>query len=450
MKDLTNGNEGKLIFYFALPMLIGNIFQQLYNTVDSIIVGQTLGDNALAAVGASFPVIFLLISLIFGVTMGSTILISQFYGAKDFEKLKRTIDTTYIFLFFGSIGITLVGLVISGPILSLLNTPSEIMVEAKAYLNIIFIGIIAMFGYNTVSAILRGLGDSKTPMYFLIMSTIINIILDIVFILVFKMGVAGAAWATVVAQGFSFVFGLYYLNKNHDVLKFDIKTMKFDKILFIKSIKIGVPTGVQQMLFSLGMMAIQSILNPFGSTTIAAFAAGSRINSFGTMPIMNFGAAISSFVGQNLGAGREDRVKKGYHATLKMSVAVSLVITIAMYIFGEGFISLFTQNPEVIKIGIEYLKIVSIFYFLVSIMFVTTGVLRGAGDTMVPMFISILSLWLIRVPIAKLLSVKIGQSGIWWSVGIAWTAGFVLTMVYYATGKWKEKIAINRRVRFEE
>ena len=243
MKDLTQGNEGKLIFYFALPMLIGNIFQQLYNTVDSIIVGNTLGKEALAAVGASFPIIFLLVSLIMGIAMGSTILIAQFFGAGKLDEVKKTIDTTYIFIFFSALAATIIGFATSGPILKLLRTPDEVFPMAKTYLDIIFAGIIVMFGFNSISAILRGLGDSKTPLYFLIISTLVNIGLDLLFIKVFNWGVAGAAWATVIAQGVSFLLGAIYLHKTHEFFSFNFNKMAFERQLFITSIKIGLPGG---------------------------------------------------------------------------------------------------------------------------------------------------------------------------------------------------------------
>ena len=264
MKDLTKGNEARNILFFALPMLIGNVFQQLYNTVDGIIVGQKLGTQAQAAVGASFPIIFLLVSLLIGVTMGSTILIAQYFGAKDMEKVKITIDTAYIFLFIASTCITIFGIVFSEKLLTMLKVPSDVMPDAKIYLNIMFGGIIAMFGYNSISAVLRGLGDSKTPMIFLIISTFINIGLDLLFILVFNWGIAGAAWATVIAQGVSFIIGIYYLNRTHEVFKLNVLEMRFDKKIFALSLKIGLPTGVQQMLFSLGLMALQGIVNSFG------------------------------------------------------------------------------------------------------------------------------------------------------------------------------------------
>lgn len=442
MKDLTKGNEAKLILVFALPMLIGNIFQQLYNTVDGLIVGNTLGKEAMGAVMLSFPIMFLLLSLVMGITMGSTILLSQYYGAKDMDKVKKTIDTAYIFMFFASIIVTIGGLLLSGPILTLIKTPADIMPQAKAYLDVIFAGMIFMFGYNSISAILRGLGDSKTPLYFIIISTVINIILDYVFILAFHWGVAGAAWATVIAQGISFIFGIYHLNRTHEVLKFNIKSMKFDKEIFKMSVKLGIPSGIQQMLFSFGMMALQTIVNGYGTDAVSAFGAASRIDSFATMPIMNFGAAISTFVGQNIGANKLDRVRKGYRYTQIISASTAIVLGLLITVFGRYMMSWFNQDSSVIDVGASYLRIVGPFYFVISMMFITNSVLRGAGDAIFPMISSILSLWLIRIPIAYALSRKLGTDGIWWAIPAAWSFGFIITSVYYRSEKWKKKAVV--------
>lgn len=442
MKDLTKGNEAKLILVFALPMLIGNIFQQLYNTVDGLIVGNTLGKEAMGAVMLSFPIMFLLLSLVMGITMGSTILLSQYYGAKDMDKVKRTIDTAYIFMFFASIIVTIGGLLLSGPILTLIKTPVDIMPQAKAYLDVIFMGMIFMFGYNSISAILRGLGDSKTPLYFIIISTVINIILDYVFILAFHWGVAGAAWATVIAQGISFIFGIYHLNRTHEVLKFNIKSMKFDREIFKMSVKLGIPSGIQQMLFSFGMMALQTIVNGYGTDAVSAFGAASRIDSFATMPIMNFGAAISTFVGQNIGANKLDRVRKGYRCTQIISASTAIVLGLLITVFGKHMMGWFNQDSSVIDVGASYLRIVGPFYFVISMMFITNSVLRGAGDAIFPMISSILSLWLIRIPIAYVLSRKLGTDGIWWAIPAAWSFGFIITSVYYRSEKWKKKAVV--------
>jgi putative MATE family efflux protein len=439
MKDMTKGSEAKLIFYFALPMLVGNVFQQLYNTVDSIIVGKFLGKEALAAVGTSFPIIFLLVSLIMGVTMGSTILISQYFGAKDMNKVKKTIDTAYITLFFASIFITILGLIISGPILKFINVPEEVFSQSKEYLNITFIGLIGMFGYNSVSAILRGLGDSKTPVYFLIISSIINIFLDLLFILQFNMGVGGAAWATIISQGISFILAVIYLNKHHKVFKISIKNLEFDKNILKQSIQIGLPSGVQQMVFSFGMMMLQGLINGFGGNTMAAFAAASKIDSFASMPIMNFGAAISTFVGQNIGANKPERVKKGLNTTLIMSTIMSMGISATLVLLGKPLVGIFTNEPQVIVEGANYINIVAPFYFVVGGMFIINGVHRGAGEAIFPMIISILSLWLIRIPAAYFLSSVLGSNGIWWSIPAGWTFGAIVTVIYYRSGRWKNK-----------
>lgn len=445
MKDMTKGSSAKQIFLFTLPMLLGNILQQLYNTVDSIIVGRYVGEEALAATGASFSVIFLLVSMIIGITMGATIIISQFFGAKQMDKVKTTIDTTMIALFLGSIVASVVGYISSDFILKLLNTPAEVMPLASEYLKITFIGLIAMFGYNTVSAILRGLGDTMTPLYFLIISTILNIILDLFFVIGLDLGVAGAAWATAIAQGVSFVIAAIYLNKTSDVFNIKPSQMEFDKDILKKSLMIGLPTGVQQTLVSVAMMFIQSIINPFGTATMAAYTAGMRLDSIGRMPIMNFSTAISSFVGQNLGAGKEERIKEGFKATLAMSIGFSIFISIMAFLFGKDMIGLFNENPEVIQIGYDYLRLTSAFYIFMSIMFVTSGVVRGAGDTFVPMIISVISLWIIRVPFATIMSGVIGTNGIWLAFPAGWAMGAVLTYIYYKTGKWKNKGVIGKR-----
>jgi putative MATE family efflux protein len=442
MKDLTKGNEASLIFYFTLPMLIGNVFQQFYNLTDSIIVGQALGKQALAAVGASFPILFLLVALILGLTMGNSILISQYFGAKDIRRVKRAIDTGYILLIIASVVVTTVGLLFSESILRALHTPEEIIPNAKIFLNITFAGVIFLFGYNSISAIFRGLGDSKTPLYFLMVSTVLNALLVLLFVLVLHWGIAGSAYATIIAQGLSFTFGVMYLNRTHKVFQFSLRKMEFDKEIFIKSLKIGLPSGVQQMLVAGGMMALSRIVNQFGTDAVAAFTAAGRIDSFAVMPAMNLSLGISSFVGQNLGAKKLERVKKGYQATLLMGAVVSIVTTAVVLLFGRHMVSIFTKDASVINIGASYLMIVGSFYILFSTMFITTGVLRGAGDTFIPMLFTLCSLWLIRVPLSALLSKTLGTDGIWWGIPVAWCVGLLLAQTYYFTGRWKKKVAV--------
>jgi putative MATE family efflux protein len=446
MKDLTRGNELKVIFFFSLPMLIGNVFQQLYNTVDSIVVGNFIGKGALAAVGASFPIIFLLVALVMGITMGSTIIIAQYYGARDMEKVKKAIHTTYIYSFWAGLAGSIIGFVLSRPLLLLLKTPEDIMPQAVIYLHIIFVGMLFSFGYNMISAILRGLGDSKTPLFFLIIATLVNIVLDLLFVVVFHWGVAGAAWATIIAQGVSFFGGMIYLNRKHELFAFKLSDIRFDPEIFKLSIRIGFPSGIQQMLVAAGNMALLRIVNIFGTDTVAAYTAATRIDTFASMPAMNLSQALSTFVGQNLGANKPERVKKGYKTSLFMASAISLTTTLIVVLFGESIMRLFTADLQVIHVGTRYLLIVGSFYIIFSSMFVTNGVLRGAGDTIIPMFVSLLSLWLIRVPVAALLSSRLGSDGIWWSIPVGWSFGFLLALANYLSGRWKRKAVVGNPV----
>ncbi len=444
MKDFTTGNVARHIFNFTLPMLCGNVFQQLYNIVDSIIVGKVLGKEALASVGASFPIIFTLVALLIGIGSGFSIVISQFYGAKDIDRVKRAIDTMYIFLFIAGFVISILGIYFSEDLFILLQLPTELIPAAKTYLNIYMAGMILFFGFNGTSSVLRGLGDSKTPLYFLILASVLNIAFDLLFVMVFNWGIAGAAWATVLAQGLSFISALVYLNNTHKIMKFSFTKLRFDAELFKKSLKIGLPSGLQQTFVAAGMMALLGIVNTFGTDVIAAYTAAGRIDSLAIMPAMNFSQAVSAFVGQNLGANKIDRVRKGFKATFIMSNIFCLAMTLLIVIFGGFFMRMFTADPKVIEIGQDYLIIVSSFYLVFSSMFTIHGVLRGAGDTLIPMFITLFSLWIIRIPAAYILSDRIGHDGIWWSIPMGWIIGMTFSYVYYRTGKWKTKAVTNQ------
>jgi putative MATE family efflux protein len=442
VKDLTTGKEGIQIFQFALPMLLGNIFQQLYNIIDSVIVGNFIGKEALAAVGASFPVIFTLISLIIGIASGTTIVIAQYFGAKNIINVKKAINTLYIFLLYASIFVTIAGIFLSEYIFNILQLPEEILPQAKSYLNVYLLGTLAFFGFNGTSAILRGLGDSKTPLYFLIISTIFNILFDLLFVLVFKWGIVGVAVATIISQGGAFVTAIFYLNRYHKIIRFSLKELKFDKEIFRKSFRIGLPTGFQHTFVALGMMALIGIVNTFGTNVIAAYTVAGRIDSIAALPAMNFSAALATFVGQNLGANKPYRVTNGFKATLLMSSSISVMVTIIVIFFASFLMNLFTPDPEVIRIGREYLVIVSSFYLVFTALFTTNGVLRGAGDTLIPMFITLFSLWLVRIPLSWYLSQKIGETGIWWAVPIGWLLGMFVSYLYYLSGRWKTKTVV--------
>lgn len=442
MRDLTEGKEGKLILNFALPMLAGNVFQQMYNVVDSIIIGKVLGKEALAAVGANFPLIFALISFVVGIAIGSTVIISQYFGAKQMDWVKRTIDTLYIFMFFATIIITTVGILTSKYIFQLISLPDDVIPLAVDYFTVYATGFIFFFGFQGTSAILRGLGDSKTPLYFLIISTLTNIGLDLFFVIGLGWGVKGVALATVIAQAGAFFTIVWYLNRYHSFLDFSPLKMRFDKEIFKKSLKIGLPTGFQQTFVSLGFLALYRIVNMFGTPTIAAYTIAMRIDMFAAMPAMNFSAALSTFVGQNIGANKFERIGRGLNSTLGMTSIISVTVTILAMFFAEPLMYLFTNDAEVVAVGKQYIYVVSGFYIVFSTMFIINGVLRGAGDTFFPMIITILSLWVIRIPASYFLSLKIGTLGIWWGIPVAWVFGVIASYVYYKTGRWKSKAVV--------
>ena len=447
MKDLTKGDETRQLITFALPMLLGNIFQQFYNMVDSFVVGRFLGTTALAAVGVSFPIIFFMLALIMGVAMGSSVLISQYFGAKDPESLRKVISTSYIFLFIAGTIMTVIGVLSTPLILRLLAVPESIMPEASAYLRIIFAGMLATFGYNGVAAMLRGLGDSKTPLYLLIVSTLINVVLDLVFVVVFHWGVAGAAWATIIAQGVSFIGALIVLDTRNPYVRLDGRNLKWDKAIFAQILRIGLPTGLQQTLVSMGMMVLTRIVNGFGPIAMAAYTAAVRIDSIASMPAMNLSQAVTTFTGQNMGAGKTERVRRGHLSAIAVSTAISLAMTLCVVLFGRQLMGIFTVDPAVIAIGAEYLLIVGLFYTIFGIMFINNGVMRGAGDVFIPMISTLLALWVVRVPAALVFTriFHMGTNGIWWSIPAGWSVGFVFTSLYYRSGRWKTKTVIGRK-----
>jgi putative MATE family efflux protein len=463
MRDLTNGHVGGNILRFTLPMLAGNIFQQTYHFVDSIIVGRFLGKEALAAVGASTPIIFALVSFVIGIAAGGNIVVAQYFGAKDYVRVRRTIDTLYIFIFFASVLITALGISLSEPIFHLMKLPEEVVPQAKAYLNTFLLGTVLLFGFNGISAILRGLGDSVTPLIFLIVSSVLNIILVFVFVKYLKMGISGAAFATVISQGVVFIAAILYLNKTHTLVKLRLKELIFDWEIFWRSVKIGVPSGLQQTFVAFGMIALMRIVSNFGTNVIAAYSVAGRIESLAILPAMNFGQALSTFVGQNIGAKKLARVRTGLISTLGLSSVVSITISIIILLFRHSLMSLFTTDQSVIASGSDYLLIAGSCYIIFSIMFSFSGVMRGAGDTLIPMFITLFSLWIIRIPIAALLSGRLfstlqhwgmdmnmhpvlsgslKEHGIWWSIPIGWLIGAIFSFFYYRTGNWKKKSVV--------
>lgn len=444
MKDFTEGNVSKQILNFSIPMLIGNVFQSLYSIIDSVIVGRYLGTKALAAVGASYPIIYFIIALVIGIGGGGSIVVAQYFGAKKYDKVKQAADTINLFLFGAGFVVAVSGIFLSRPILQLIQLPAELLDDASLFLKIYLSGMMLFFGFNGAMSILRGVGDSKTPLYFLILSTILNIVLDILFIGSFGWGIAGAAWATVIAQGVAFILVMVYLNKYHKILGYNFRRITFNREIFRQCLRIGLPSGIQQTFVALGMTALMGIVNTFGTSVIAAYSTASRIDSLAMMPAMNFSMALSTFVGQNIVMQKMDRIRMGLMATIKMSLVVTVALTAVIILFGSNMMRMFTSNEEVISIGVEYLVVVALFYWSFNLMFVINGLLRGAGATLIPMVTTLVSLWAVRVPSAYGLSKVLGVTGIWWSIPIGWGVGMVGAYLYYRTGKWKNKTVFSR------
>ena len=437
--DLTEGKVWKVIVRFALPLLVGNLLQQFYNITDSIIVGQFLGKEALAAVSASFFIYYFIISLVIGVGSGTTVVISQLFGAKQYQKVQLAFSSFFIFMLVGGIILSIAGIIFAEPVFRLTNTPEEVIPQAVAYFRIYIGGTFLFVTFNSIISILRGVGESVRPMLFILITTVLNIAFDLLFILVFKWGIEGAARATVVSQGIGMCIALAYVNNTHPLLSIKKQDMLFDWKLFKESLKIGLPTSVQQCAIALGLIALLGIVNSFGTNTLTAYGAAGKIDTIITQAILTLSGALAAFCGQNIGAGRLDRVKKGVQFTMYTNIALGLLTFAAVYLFGNETMRIFTKDIDVVAIGKEYLLIIGGFFIVHGALNVYNGALRGAGDTLFPMITSLVCLWLIRIPLAYYLSSWLGRNGIWWAIGISITIGLIVTFVYYKIGFWKRR-----------
>ena len=433
MIDMTKGKPNKLILRFALPMILGNIFQQVYNLVDTIVVGRFVGSEALAAVGSSFAIIVFITSIIIGLAMGAGILFAQFYGAKEFDKFKKATITSFIFIGFITIALMVVSIIGIDIILNLFNMPIELINDSRDYLLIILYGLIFTFIYNLATSLLRAIGDSKRPLYFLIIASIINVVLDLVFVINFGLGVKGVAIATIIAQGVSALLSSIYVFKNLNFIKFSLKDMKVEKEIFGVVAKYSVLTSIQQSIMNFGILIVQGLVNTFGVTVMAAFAAGVKIDSIAYMPVQDFGNAFSTYVAQNKGAGMIGRIEEGVKSAIKTIIVFCIVISSMILIFSEKIMLLFVNKSEteVIALGVEYISVVAIFYVLIGFLFMFYGLYRGIGMLKMSIILTVVSLGT-RVILAYILSAtSLGASGIWWSIPIGWALADILGFITY-------------------
>lgn len=447
-KDMTQGPPWKRILEFSIPMLLGNIAQQLYNTADSVIVGIYVGDNALAAVGSASPILNLLLALFVGISTGAGIVISQAYGARDREGLSKNIGNCITLAGIATVAIMIIGPLITRPMLELLDTPDSIIGWCTSYLNIYFIGIIGFFFYNMLSGVLRGLGDSVSALGFLLLAAALNVVLDLVFVAGFDMGVPGVSLATVIAQAISAIFCFRKLMKMSDIFDLNKKTIKLDGKVAMRIIKIGVPSGITQAIMAMAGMVVQSLTNSMGEMVIAANVIIMRVDGFAMMPNFSFGQAMSVYTGQNVGARKFDRITKGVKHGAVIAVGCSAAITTILLTLNKYLFSIFTDTTALIDLAGRMMDIMAAGYIGVAVTQVLGGVMRGAGDTVTPMWISIISTIGLRVPTAYIMAFLTKSTehpnghpySLSASLLVSWVLGAIMSAIVFARGKWKKKM----------
>lgn len=440
--DLTEGSIPKQIIKYSVPMLIGYFLYTGYSIINTIWVGNLLNKEAVGATAVSFVVTYVLMSLTIGATTGTSILVSQYYGAKNTKMVQKVVNNSYIISIILSVALTIVSLVLSDSILKIMNTPEPIFVLASGYLKINLAGFIFVYIFFLVISILRGIGDTMSVMLFLSVSTIINAVLDPTLILGLgpfpKLGLNGAGYASIIAQGIAVILGLVYTKKKNPLLRFNFREIVLEKEIIISLIKISLPSMLQQTLVAIGVTIVTSIVNIFGENVTVAYGASIRVDSLVSMVAMALGAAATTLTGQNIGADKPQRVGEVFRWSMIISFIVGFGITVLTLAIPKTILSVFVQDPNVLDIGSYYLRIVGIGYALFIGTFISTGIINGLGKTIVPMVISILTLWIIRVPLANILSgTVLGYKGIWLAILVSNTAGYIISTLYYWI--WKKK-----------
>lgn len=436
-KNLTEGKISKKIILFAFPIFLGNLFQQLYNVVDTLVVGNVLGKESLAAVSSTGSLIFLITGFISGIFVGASVIISHYYGADDIKNLSTAVHTTIALGFIGGIIITIIGVGFSPLFLKLMKTPEDVYVDAVTYLKLYFSGGIAAVIYNACMGIFQAIGDSKRPLYYLMISTVTNVILDILFVAVYDFGIKGAAIATVISQLVSGTIAFYKLTRIDGFYRININQIKIDTNMLKRLLKMGLPTGVQNSVISLANVIVQSNINSFGSVAMAGSGSYSNLEGFSFLPITSFSVALTTFVAQNLGAKKYERAKKGARFGFTVGVSLAEIIGIFIWIFAPTLIGLFNSEPEVIKYGVMHARTTSLFYFLLATSHCLAGILRGAGKTDVPMFVMLISWCLIRISYITI-AVKLIPDirVIYWAYPLTWCICSIIFAIYYKKSNW--------------
>lgn len=447
-RDLTVGNTLSGIVMFAIPLLIGNLAQQLYNTVDAIVVGQYVGDAALGAVGLAGPVINLILVLFMGISSGATIVVAQFFGAKDRENLSKAVGTTIMLTIISGVVMSIVGALLARPLLVLLETPESMLDMASDYLIIIMVGLTGCGLYNILGGVMRGMGDSVSPLIYLLVACGLNIVLDLLFVVVLGMTTDGVAWATIIAQAISAVLCVRRLYRMKEVIDFNRSTLRISRTITSRVVRLGVPSGITQMIFSLSSILVQSLTNSLGSSIVTANTMVMRIDGFAMMPNFTFGIAATTFAGQNIGARKLDRLFKGSKELTLLALGTAVVMVSGILLLGKNLLYIFTQTPEIIALGENMLHTLALGYIVFAASQVLQGVMRGAGETAIPMWISIICTVIIRMPLAYVWA-YLSRSPqypngdplcLYGSLLVCWLCGCGLSVYFYFRGKWRKNL----------
>ncbi len=446
---MTQGAQWRHILLFALPIMAGNLLQQLYNVADSIIVGNFVGQTALSAVGTCAPMTILFIAFAIGMSNGSAVIVAQYFGAQRREELRKAVSTALFLLVGLGLAISIIAITFARPLLAaVMGVPEPALSLAVVYYRLYSVGLVFQFAYNISAAILRAIGDSKATLYFLLVSAVTNVLLDLLFVGVFEWGVAGAAVATVIAQALSAVVSVSYMFKKHEILRLNRAELRFHKEMGFLALKLGIPASLQQCVVSFGHIAIQRVINSFGEGLMAAATVEIRLQQFITVPAIAFQAGMSTFTGQNVGAKKVERVPGGYHATLGMSAGICLVLSALAWIFAEPLVILFGVESAYIALAVEYVRFAACCYVLFALYQTTAGLLSGAGDVLVIALLTLGSLGVrtIAVYIMAYLT-PIGQEAAWISMPISWGLALIISVLRYKFGPWKQKSVVKNGVK---
>ena len=466
--DMTTGNPMRLLIMFALPMMLSSLFQQFYNIVDMLVVGNNIGSSALAAISTSTPVANLFLAAAMGISVGGAVVISQYFGARQIGNAKTTINTLLTFSVAAGIILMIVGILLSRPVLHLMNCPEEILPSAETYLRIYFLGTVFLFLYNALNSSYNALGNSMTPLYFLIFSSLLNVALDLLFVITFQWGVAGAAAATAISQAAAATLSFFNMRRKLEQLKvpdeipvdprtgepLDGPVKLFDPDVLRTTMKIALPNAVQQIVISFSLVIIQSAINVFGPAVMAGISAAARVDSLATMPLMTLGNSFGTYAGQNIGAGRIDRIKSGMCSAVIMIVGVGAVLFVVLQLFAAKLIGIFVDHEdpnfaEMVSIGTQYVRVIACFAIIFGIFMLLMAMLRGAGDMWFFLCANMMN-FAIRVIMAVVLSPIYGPKMIWWGTAIGWTTATIIAGIRYLSGKWQDKAVVHVRQPAEE